>query len=242
MSSGGPTTQEITAAFEDATRVRLAGTELMRVVQTLPELEKQDILRPLFCDIRPGPGYLALAALAARWKVVVLNLNWDRAAAAAAAESGVLQACFDIQDDPSGWPDITSGPAGLYDVHLHGIIGDSSRFGTLETLSFSADAETFLVEQGLAHTTACIGASLNNENDLPQVFRRRVQSGDPTRLSSQHWYFVRGSEGIFAEDRVRQAITHGSLFTYVKGPDIDFDAVATLMADSALATVKETLP
>lgn len=239
MSSGGPTTRQIAEAFAAATGARFEGLDGMRMIQTLPEHEKQDILEPLFSDMRPGPGYLALASLAKHHRVLVLNLNWDNALAEACRRTGTSLNQFDTASDPATWPagfNESPHPC-LYDIHLHGMLGVECRYGTLETLSFGTEAQTYLVENGLQNTTACIGASLNNENDLPQLFRARLSAGDPTRPSSQHWYFVRGDATLGSEDRQRQAITFASLVTYVRAPDVDFDRVATLIVDSALSLI-----
>jgi len=239
LSSGCPTTSQVEEAFRAATGARFQGLDRMRMIQTLPESEKQDILAPLFSGVRPGPGYLALAALAKHRRIIVLNLNWDDALAQACHRTGTCIKPFDITSEPDTWPpSFTASPDPcLYDVHLHGILGTECRYGTLETLSFRAEAQAYLVENGLQNTTVCIGASLNNENDLPELFRASMHAGDPARPSSQHWYFIRGALTPGPEDRMRQAITQASPITYVRGPDVDFDRVVTLIVDSALSFV-----
>ena len=110
----------------------------MDSIGLLDEEEKQLVLAPLFRDILPGAGYHALASLAAYRQVIVLNLNWDSAMAQAARQRGVLLSTFDIKSDPATWPSFDDAAApGLHDIHLHGLLGDVCRFGTLETLSFS---------------------------------------------------------------------------------------------------------
>lgn len=241
LSSGGPTTKQVAEAFAGATGARFQGLDLMRMIQTLPEHEKQDILAPLFSDVRPGPGYLSLAALAKHRRIIVLNLNWDDALAQACSRQAVVCRQFDIASPPGTWPpDIDASPDPcLYDVHIHGILGVECRYGTLETLLFAREAENYLVKNGLQNTMVCIGAYLNNENDLPQLFQARMRAGDPVRPASQHWYFVRGDAVLGPEDRMRQTMTFASPVTYVRAPDIDFDHVATLLVDAALSIISK---
>lgn len=237
LSSGGPTTAQVMDAIRDATGVRLAGIDPMRAIHLLPEQERQDTLAPLFSCVAPGPGYLALAALAKHRPILILNLNWDNALAQACRRVGVPSHSFDIKADSATWPSgfTDSSGAGLIDVHIHGMLGEECRFGTLETLTFTAQQEAYLVDNGLRYTTACIGAEIIRENDLPQLFKSRLLSEDPTRTSSQHWYFIRTKGDAEADDRLRQTLTFASALTYVSGPDIDFDELMTLITDRALA-------
>ncbi|MFB8282779.1 hypothetical protein [Nocardia colli] len=225
------------AAFDLATQARFDGMDLMRAIQTIPEHERQDCLRPLFANTMPSPGYMALATLALHRRVIVLNLNWDNLVSQACHRVGAGVATFDIASDPGSWVSASQSNTGVVDIHLHGLIGEDCRFGTLETLSFSPQAERFLVDNGLQQTTACLGASINGENDLPSLFRQHMIDRDPMRPTSQHWYFVRSAVSPGADDRLRQALTSASSLTYVSDVDIDFDDVATLMVDSALALI-----
>lgn len=240
LSSGGPTNGAVLGALREATDVRFEDMDLMTAISTLHETEKQEILAPLFQDISPAGGYRALASLAAYVPVVVLNLNWDDAMAQAATANGVLRASFDIADDSASWPAL-SASHGLYDIHLHGKLGSSCRYGTLETLTLPEGAEEYLVENGLAHVVVCIGASLNDEKDLPGVFRHHQLGRDPAR-PARHWYFVRGPETDSGEDRLRQALYGASTLHYSKGETIDFDTVATLIVDAAVAKLVDRRP
>lgn len=242
LSSGCPTTGEVFATFEEATQARFDGMDLMRAIQTIPEHERQDCLRPLFADAVPSSGYLALATLAQYRRVIVLNLNWDDMFIQACHRVGAAVAAFDIASDPGTWVSATQSETGVVDIHLHGIVGEECRFGTLETLSFPSEAERFLVENGLRQTTVCLGASINGENDLPGLFRQHLIRSDPMRPTSQHWYFVRGAANFDANDRLRQALTRASSLTYISDTDIDFDEVATLMVDRALALISGGAP
>lgn len=233
LSSGAPATSTVVEAFAEATNLRFEGMDFMTAVSLLEEREKQEILAPLFEGITPAGGYHAIASIAAYVPVVVLNLNWDDALAQAAAAKGVLIASFDITASSTSWPDPASREHGVVDIHLHGILGEQCRFGTLETLTFEAEAAEYLVTHGLDQTMVCLGASLNSENDLPAVFRshvaKRQHSSPPP-----HWYFVRGKDVVDGQDRLRQNLFQAPLMTSAKGEDIDFDLVATLVADAAL--------
>lgn len=233
ISSGGPSTTTVVEAFTGATERRFDGMDLMRAVALLEEREKQEILAPLFEGITPAGGYHAVAAIAAYLPVVVLNLNWDNAMAQAAKAKGVLKASFDIMTEPTTWPNLIRNEPGLVDIHLHGKIGEVCRFGTLETLMFETPAVEYLVAHGLEQTMACLGASLNGENDLPSLFRNHLRARrDAT--PPPHWYFVRGEDVVDAQDRLRQGLFQAPLLTSTKGEDVDFDVVATLIADTAL--------
>ena len=233
ISSGGPPTTAVIKAFTEATERRFEGMDLMRAVGLLEEREKQEILAPLFEGITPAGGYHAIAALASYISVVVLNLNWDDAMAKAAQAKGVLKVSFDIRTDPATWPDLSRQEPGLTDIHLHGKIGDVCRFGTLETLTFESPEADYIAAHGLNQTMACLGASLNGENDLPSLFRNHLRAR-PGTAPPPHWYFVRGGGAVDGQDRLRHGLFQAPLITYAKGEDIDFDIAATLIADAAL--------
>lgn len=233
ISSGGPTTTAVVEAFTEATERRFEGMDLMRAVGLLEEREKQEILAPLFEGVTPAGGYHAIAAIAFYIPVVVLNLNWDDAMAQAAEAKRVLRASFDIVTDPPTWPNLTTQEPGLVDIHLHGTIGDACRFGTLETLTFEPPATEYIIAHGLDQTMACLGASLNGENDLPSLFRHHLRKRRGI-TSSPHWYFLRGEDAVDGQDRLRQGLFDAPLLTSAKGEDVDFDVVAALIADAAL--------
>jgi hypothetical protein len=239
LSSKGPTTRDVEDAFRAATSVRFEGMDLLRAIALLEDEEKQEILAPLFHDVHPGLGYYALAGIAAYKPVVVLNLNWDRALAEAAARSGVLLSSFDIKSDPGTWPDVHDTTPGLHDVHLHGMIGESCRFGTLETLEFSEAEAQLLVDHGLRHVFACLGASVSGENDLPALFRRHELTRGSTK-PNRHWYFIRGDGATEGDDLFREAVTHGSPIYTVKDLDLDFDRTMLAIADAATAELSTT--
>jgi hypothetical protein len=235
LSSGAPPTATVHQAFAAATSVRFGGIDLRDALHTMPEQEKQDILAPLFADVKPGPGYSALAALARHRSLLVINLNWDMALALACERSGVQCDMRDIRDllkDPPSASD-----TGVIDVHVHGIIGRECRYGRLETLVFSDQEAMWMLEHGLANTSVIIGAALAFETDFTELFARWARSSDGQRPTASQWFFMRGQPEDSAEDRLRRSNVHAQPFTYVREPDVDFDMVATLLVDRALGMI-----
>lgn len=238
FSSGGPTTTAVVEAFRRAAGARLDGTDLMNSISQLDEREKQAILSPLFRSVTPGAGYHALASLAAYRKVFVLNLNWDEAMADAGRAKGLLRGSFDLADDPASWPSLgDQSEPGLYDIHLHGRLGEECRFARLETLRFS-DEERGLLMQCLDGLMVSIGASLAGELDLPAVFKAHQAQRDSTK-ANDHWYFLRGEDSEDGTDRYRKAVTYASPWTTAKDPALDFDRVAVTIVDAAIAVATE---
>jgi hypothetical protein len=237
LSSGAPTTTTVERAFRDATAARFRGIELRKAIHVMPEQEKQDILRPLFAEVTYGPGYLAISALGRYRTVLTLNLNWDKALANACRRIGVELVSFDFNEPIDSWPSF-SGP-GVYDVHVHGIIGDQCRYGHLETLNFTTQQETWLIERGLVNTTVILGASLANETDFTQLFIHRSHLVDTVRPPSSQWFFLRSSdvELELGLDKLRRINVQIQPFTYECAPDVDFDIVATVAVDRALALI-----
>jgi hypothetical protein len=231
LSAGAPNTVQIDTALRRATRTRFAGVELRDAIHQLPELEKQDILQPLFAGVTTNAGYMAIASLAASRPVLVINLNWDLALQTAAIRVGVPITLVDMETDAVGtWP--SHGTAGIIDVHVHGIVGHSCRYGRLETLRFTEAEEKWLIEQGLDHILICIGASLTYETDLTDLFRSK-NPNPSARPQASRWFFVRGDPKD-AEDALRRANYGVHPLTYILAPDIDFDKLATVIADSAI--------
>jgi len=188
LSSGAPSTAAVHQALADATSVRFEGLDLRQALHTLPETEKQDILAPLFADISFSPGYIALASLARRRRILVLNLNWDTALSNACERVGVEYITEDIEDIPGKLPAL--GDTGLLDIHVHGIIGRQCRYGLIETLSFKESQHKWLLENGLANTTVIIGAEMTYETDFSQLFGE--QPYNSRRPAVSQWFFVRG--------------------------------------------------
>jgi hypothetical protein len=232
LSSGAPSTSAVHQAIFEATRTRFEGLDLRQALHTMPEIEKQDILLPLFENIDFGPGYAALAGLARSCRVLVLNLNWDTALAQACERANVVYSVRDINDLVDDPPAMSA--AGLLDIHVHGVLGEQCRYGVLETLSFTAAQRAWLLENGLANTTVIIGATMTYETDFSQLFGEQVQSYG-RRPSASQWFFVRGSDFEDAESRLRQYNANAQSFTYVQHEEIDFDIVATLAVDRALS-------
>jgi hypothetical protein len=235
LASGAPTSETVDRALRDATRTRFEGLELRDAIHSLPEYEKQDILRPLFLSVRPSQGYFALAALGRHWLVTVINLNWDLALASACKASGVPHEVRDINRLPkNSWQPFDHG---VIDLHVHGIIGEECRYGRLETLKFSKAETTWLQQRGLAYTTVILGASLHGETDMAMTFAEWAESAGGRRPTASQWFFIRAGSDDTATDKLRRVNTHAQPMTYVSDPGIDFDTVATLLADRAIGTI-----
>lgn len=235
LSSGAPTTDLIHQALDDATKTRFEGLDLRRALHVIPEPEKQDILAPLFADVRPARGYLAMAALARHRLITVINLNWDDALTMACEQVGVPHATTDI-NRLTAKKQLPSLETGIINVHVHGIIGQECRYGVLETLTFSQIQTSWLLQNGLANTTVVIGASLHDETDFTVLFSEGAASTSSRPPASQ-WFFLRGAEADKPEDRLRQANVRLQAFTYVRDPDIDFDTAVILITDRAVGTI-----
>jgi hypothetical protein len=214
--------------------------ELRDALHTVPEHEKQDILRPLFADIRPARGYLALAALGRHRLITVINLNWDAALTKACEQVGVRYEVRDIKELARDRP--PSFEAGVVNIHVHGMIGVECRYGRLETLHFTEAEAAWLLKRGLANTTVIIGASLQGETDLAMVFSRWAESNGGRRPTASQWFFVRSGTEDDADHRLRRANTHAQPMTYISDPHIDFDTVATLVTDRAIGTILGASP
>lgn len=235
LSSNGPTTVAVQERVRAATAARYGNLDPRDALHTLPEVEKQEIIAPLFRDVTPNSGYFSLAGLALHRPIVVLNLNWDRALSEACLRSGVELNEIDL--DPSetkALSDLDLTRPILHNVHLHGIIGIECRYGTLETLPFTREVQNWIVRNGLSHTTVCIGASVVGEKDLPGLFAEWARGQDPIRRTASHWYFIREDSNDSGVDRLRRFLTQAAPFTYEVAPDVDFDTVITLAADRAL--------
>lgn len=237
LTSGAPPTSIVDQAFRDATKARFEGMDLRDALHTIPEHEKQDLLQPLFSDVRPARGYLAIAALARHRLVTVINLNWDAALTLACEQVGVRYEVRELRQLTRNRP--PPFETGLVNIHVHGMIGVECRYGRLETLTFSKAETAWLVEHGLANTTVIIGASLQAETDMTMVFSRWAESAGGRRPTSSQWFFVR-SDGIEADHKLRRANVHAQPMTYISDPDIDFDTVSTLLADRAIGTILGT--
>lgn len=235
LASGAPTTHAVDRALRDATRTRFEGLELRDAIHSLPEHEKQDILRPLFRAVKPSQGYFALAALGRYRLITVINLNWDLALARACDLSGIPHEVRDINRLPRGnWQPFEHG---VVDLHVHGVIGEECRYGRLETLTFSKTETTWLLQHGLAYTTVILGASLSNETDMAMAFAEWAQKAAGRRPTASQWFFVRSEADDHATDKLRRLNTHAQPMTYVRDPKIDFDTVTTLLADRAIGNI-----
>jgi hypothetical protein len=236
LSAGAPTTAQIDHALREATSARFKGLDLRDALHQMPEQEKQDILLPLFEKVGVNPGYMAIAALATVKPVVAINLNWDLALENACRRARAAVTVVDIVDGPrTSWP--SPDGKGLLDLHVHGVIGNSCRFGRLETLTFTEDQQEWLRSHGLDNTLVVLGASLTFETDLTKLFQGHASRDSQSRPQSSHWYFVRGTLAD-AEDRLRRANFKVQSLTYEVAPDIDFDMVATTIVDHALASLR----
>lgn len=239
LSSGAPPTSVVDQAFRDATSARFEGLELRDALHTIPEHEKQDILAPLFADVRPARGYLALAALGRHRLVTVINLNWDTALTQACQQVGVRHEVRDSKQLTRRRP--SSFATGVINIHAHGMIGHECRYGRLETLNFNRTETAWLLEHGFANTTVIIGASLQGETNFTMVFGEWAKSAGGRRPTASQWFFSREAteEG---DDRLRRANTHAQPMTYVRDPDVDFDTIAMLVTDRAVGTILSASP
>lgn len=236
LTAGAPTTASVETELTNATQARFAGHDIRDVIDLLPEAEKQDILLPLFSRTTYNVGYLSLAALATRRSVFVINLNWDTALNNACRRLGVETEMFDLGISPSKWPRIDPTPR-LYDIHVHGIIGESCRFGRLETLTFTDAQDRWLRANCLSGTTVITGASLTNETDFSVLFHKRAmkQAAAASSAAPSQWFFIREQiESHESEHRARIARTGAQPFTTERSEDVDFDTLAAAITDRAL--------
>lgn len=175
LSTGTPTTRQVVDAlreygyFKDEESLRSAIHELAGPV-------KRAAIARLFPNpLVPHLGYRALAALAYRVRLLVLNLNWDNAVQRACDAVGVACVSVDIAD-------LTAVEAALRDpdtrvvcVHLHGMLPGSGelRFGTLETLQFEdPGVNELLLKEFFTHPTVIVGTRLHGDTDMLKLLQR----------------------------------------------------------------------
>lgn len=175
-------------ALEAATRGRASGTNLRDFLHQISDSEQQLILEPLFKEASPSIGYRSLAALGRTKRVHVLNLNWDKMVEIACDKTGVPYHCFDLKKKhewvlPGGFPP----NHGVICVHVHGVLGDSCRYATLDTLSFEPEEIDLLEELFLKFPLLMTGTSLVGDMDFEDLWR--VTTGKTS--IPERWFFGR---------------------------------------------------
>jgi hypothetical protein len=224
LSSGAPSTAQVTKAFEDATKGRLNPRELRTLLHSLPEQDKQDILAPLFGNVVPHIGYRCLAALGRHRRVHVLNLNWDRALTDACDDLDVRHVVFDLCNPRArrllnGFDD---GP-GVVIAHVHGKVGEQCRFEALRTLKFGEAETRFLKKHFLSNTLVIAGASVVRDTDLHALFLAKRESAIAHgNAQASQWYLGRPDDVEHLDAIRRSQLPHGVL-NYFSAEDADFD-------------------
>lgn len=235
LSSGAPTTGQVAAAFEAATRGRFGvDHSVQRLLHLIPEPEKQEVLQPLFERVTPYIGYRCLAALARHRKVQVLNLNWDSAVEQACEELGVRYVSFDL-NDRAGRKEIKKLPkhSGLAVAHVHGRLGEECRFETLKTLKFDAEQARFIAGQFLANTLVVVGASIVHDTDVLELLTRPARAGGLSRNEPSQWFFGR-PEGSPQLEAIRRSSIRSGVLNYCCIDDVDFDELMVRILGSVL--------
>lgn len=231
LSSGAPTTSEVHQALSDATS-RIPEGELLDRVHDVAGHDKQSTLAPLIerAD-QPGIGYLCLAALGHRRRVVVLNLNWDPLVSLACERLEVPHAFYDIRErdrwqDADGLPD----RRGVLCVHLHGRAGDDSRYGRAETLGYDDAEKAHLRLIASGRRQLVVGASLQDHDIVDAL--RTVHDGPRSSPDVPTTWFLRASADTEPDEvaRLQREMPHTELYP---APDIDFDALAHTVLDQS---------
>ena len=167
VSSGAPTTADVHAALEAATRGRADGDSLREFLHEIRETERQRILGPLFEGIAPHFGYRLLAALGREKHCAVLNLNWDPLLQMACDAAGVNCVSFDLAypRDRQKIGTLPPGP-GVVCAHAHGRLGESCRYSFVETRAFNTPERRFIKKHFWDHLLVICGTSLRGDTDV----------------------------------------------------------------------------
>lgn len=199
LSSGAPTTAQVHQALERATRGRSSGEDLRSFLHRISSREQQEILAPLFKNTNPSVGYRSLASIARTKRIHILNLNWDTLVEDSCELLKIPYVSFDIKDWKSNEDKIKGLPPaqGIVCVHVHGIIGQSTRYATLDTLSFDSDETRFLQENFLQFKLLITGTSLQGDLDFENLWRITQSNGN----ASDRWFFGRPWGGEHENNR-----------------------------------------
>lgn len=231
LTSKGPSSSDVDTALAEATS-RFGSRAPTRYIHAVADSNKNAALSPLFRDAHPYLGYRMLAAMARTRKVVVINLNWDGLLATACRELGVPCASYDLTDSAQ-WHLGTGASKGVIDIHVHGELGRTPRYGVRETVGFS-DAEVRHV--GTLHggsDLALLGVSLDDP-DIGDLLERVHGRG------GVHGFFrgERSDQDLWRELRELLPGRHPFL---VVDSGLDFDTALLLIADRAAGGVWDQL-
>jgi len=243
VTSQSPTTAKV----EEAWMVSTGIFDRRRLLSELADVnlkQKQNAILPLFSRVAPYFGYLALASLARRRAVYVINLNWDDA---------LEQACkwWDVpfhpmfvrgsddrlgvrdHDDPLEQSDLDERlgdpTPGVYALHLHGMLRNEAsgiRIGLYETLRFDSTVMDALDKYYFPHPTLMVGASFTGEYDVTVLLRTLAGNSRPQARRGPFYIFSRQSRRAPEPDN--KLIQHvlfqnASSLNFRGDPDIDFD-------------------
>src|SRR6476646_6075583 len=108
LSSGAPSTPQVIAELTEKFPEEFPSSEISEGMDAISDPQVETAIRPLFEKIEPHVGYLSLAALARKTRVLIVNLNWDPAVEIAALERIGVK-CKSIMLDEKG--DLAGGLA-----------------------------------------------------------------------------------------------------------------------------------
>lgn len=220
LSSGGPTTTRVEEALLGYNH--FDGVEQLRAkVHDLTEKMKSGAIVPLFKDFAPYLGYYALASIAHRRRVLVLNLNWDMAVERACELVGVKYASADIREVKKIRQALSDPAVQLICVHLHGTLeNEQLRFGRLETLSFSNQQTKLLQHDFLTHPIVIIGATLRGDADMVSLLQQITRDN---RDVNPVWLLTRDESVLRDGELRRMLIARKSEPNTVHDESLDFD-------------------
>jgi hypothetical protein len=229
LSSNAPSTQEIEDALWQEFEHEFTGgrAELREGLDLVTRDQVEQLILPMFDDVKPYIGYLAVAALARRIRVLIVNLNWDEGVEKAAAELGMEDACASLSLD-EGVDAIRAalGDASkrIVNLHVHGRLDrDHIRFARSHTLMFKDEEMKLLCNEFFRHPTAVVGASLKGEYDVTGLLAEASSGSGP---KTPFWLFSRQRERTARPDdqaALDLLARHSSFTNFAGDPYVDFD-------------------
>lgn len=241
-SSGAPSTKKILERLTERYPEQFPNGEVSEDMDWISDPQIEGTVAPLFDRVSPHIGYLSLATLAKSTRVLIVNLNWDRAVEIACERVGVSCASLVIDEQGKLDEDLAKVVACLEDedcrvvnLHLHGRLprpdaGDRDedrtdiRFSVKKTLAFQSKTTQLLWNSFFNHPTIVLGATLTGERDVTGLIAASAQLAEPRRKPL--WLFSRqGHRTKTPQDRVvaRMVSLSEADLNFRGDPFIDFD-------------------
>jgi hypothetical protein len=242
ISSGAPSTPEVIDALTEQFPDEFPDSKISEGMDVISDPQVETAIRPLFFDgieprIEPHVGYLSLAALAKRTRVLIVNLNWDPAVDIAALDRIGGVSCKSIGLDEK--TDLSAGltkieecladpELRIVNLHLHGRIDQGDiRLAPKRTAAFERETVKMLWNSFFIHPTVVVGASLIGERDVTGMLTEASQ-GIAKPKKTPFWIFSRQPEQTDLPDAPKTAelLSRNECELNFRGaPFVDFDRI-----------------